>query len=127
MRVGNLRNQIQIYNLTTSPDGAGGTTANYTLEITLWAKIRAKSGNRDFEDSRISLDETYEITIRYTDYPQLSQLDKIVFNDGLYVIQSYFNVDERKNTIIFLATLDRRVEGTDFIMMENGATYMIKE
>jgi SPP1 family predicted phage head-tail adaptor len=96
MRAGDLRNQIQIFNLTVSPDGAGGTTPTYTLAQTLWAKIKAKTGKRDFEDSRISLDETYEMTIRYDDYPEFSQLDKIVFNEGLYVVQSFYTVEERK-------------------------------
>jgi SPP1 family predicted phage head-tail adaptor len=127
MKAGELRNQIQIYNLSVSPDGAGGTTPTYTLTKTLWAKIKAKTGSRDFEDSRISLDETYEMTIRYDDYPEFSQLDKIVFNEGLYVVQSYYTVEERKKTIIIYCTLDRRVTGNDFIMLENGTTYMVTE
>jgi SPP1 family predicted phage head-tail adaptor len=127
MKAGELRNQIQIYNLTVSPDGAGGTTPTYTLAQTLWAKIKAKTGKRDFEDSRISLDETYEIVIRYDDYPEFSQLDKIMFNNGLYVVQSFYTVEERKKTIIIYCTLDRMVTGNDFIMLENGTTYMVTE
>lgn len=102
MKAGELRNQIQIYNLTVTPDGAGGTTSTYTLAQTLWAKIVAKTGKRDFEDSRISLDETYEMTIRYDDYPEFSQLDKIVFNDSLYVVQSFYTVQERKRLSLFI-------------------------
>ena len=127
MRAGDLRNQIQIFNLSVSPDGAGGTTPTYTLVQTLWAKIVAKTGSRGFEDSRIALDQTYEMTIRYDDYPEFSQLDKIIFNDGLYVVQSYSTVEERKKTIIIYCTLDRMVTGNDFIMLENGTTYMVTE
>ena len=127
MKAGELRNQIQIYNLSVSPDGAGGTTPTYTLAQTLWAKIVAKNGSRGFEDSRITLDQTYEMTIRYDDYPEFSQLDKIVFNDGLYVVQSFSTIEERKKTIIIYCILDRQVSGNDFIMAENGATYMITE
>jgi head-tail adaptor len=111
MKAGELRNQIQIYNLTVTPDGAGGTTSTYTLAQTLWAKIVAKNGSRDFEDSRISLDQVYEMTIRYDDYPEFSQLDKIVYNEGLYVVQSFSTVEERKKTIIIYCTLDRQVNG----------------
>ena len=111
MKAGELRNQIQIYNLSVTPDGAGGSTSTYTLAKTLWAKIKAKTGSRDFEDSRISLDQTYEMTIRYDDYPEFSQLDKIMFNGGLYVVQSFSTVEERKKTIIIYCTLDRQVNG----------------
>lgn len=126
MRAGNLRNQIVIKTLTESPDGAGGYTGTYSVGKTIWAKIRAKSGFRDLEDSRINLDNLFEFTIRYDDFPEISQLNKIVYNSGEYTIKSFQVVQERKKEIIIMATLGRTVSSPEFILTES-AEFLITE
>jgi len=126
MRAGNLRNQIVIKTLTESPDGAGGYTGTYSAGKTIWAKIRAQNGFRSLEDSRINLDNLFEFTIRYDDFPEISQLNKIVYNSGEYTIKSFKVVQERKKEIIIMATLGRTVSSPEFILTES-AEFLITE
>lgn len=126
MKVGNLRNQIVIKTLTESPDGTGGYTGSYSVGKTIWAKVRAKTGFRSFEDSRINLDNLFEFTIRYDDFPNISQLNKIVYNSGEYTIKSFQIVEERKKEIIIMATLGRTVSSPEFILTES-AEFIITE
>jgi len=126
MKSGNLRNQIVIKTLVESPDGTGGYTGTYTEGKTIWAKIRAKQGFRGFEDSRINFDNLFEFTIRYDDFPEISQLNKIVYNSGEYTIKSFQVVEERKKEIIIMATLGRTVSSPEFIITES-AEFLITE
>lgn len=126
MKVGNLRNQIVIKTLTESPDGTGGYTGSYSVGKTIWAKVRAKTGFRGFEDSRINLDNLFEFTIRYDDFPNISQLNKIVYNSGEYTIKSFQVIEEKKKAIIIMATLGRTVSEPEFILTES-AEFLITE
>ena len=100
MKAGVLRNQIAIQTLQTAADGTGGYFGTFVDQKVVWAKIRAKQGFRNLEDGKISLDNIYEFTIRYDDYPNLSQINKIVYNSGEYIIKAFQVTDERKKEIV---------------------------
>lgn len=118
MRAGNLRNQISIQTLQTGSDGTGGATGMYVDAKVVWAKVRAKQGFRNLEDGKISLDNIYEFTIRYDDYPNISQLNKIVYNSGEYIIKAFQVIDERKKEIVIMTTLGRLIDPTVFLITE---------
>ena len=126
MKAGVLRNQIAIQTLQTGSDGTGGYFGTFVDQKVVWAKIRAKQGFRNLEDGKISLDNIYEFTIRYDDYPNISQLNKIVYNSGEYTIKSFKVVQERKKEIIIMATLGRTVSSPEFILTES-AEFLITE
>jgi hypothetical protein len=70
------------------------------------------------EDGKISLDNIYEFTIRYDDYPNLSQVNKIVYNSGEYIIKAFQVTDERKKEIVIMTTLGRLIDPTFFLITE---------
>ena len=118
MRAGSLRNQIAIQTLQTAADGTGGYVGTFVDSTVVWAKIRAKQGFRNLEDGKISLDNIYEFTIRYDDYPNLSQINKIVYNSGEYIIKAFQVTDERKKEIVIMTTLGRLIDPTIFLITE---------
>ena len=118
MKAGNLRDQIAIQTLQTAADGTGGYVGTFVDQKVVWAKIRAKQGFRNLEDGKIALDNIYEFTIRYDDYPNLSQINKIVYNSGEYIIKAFQNVDERRKEIVIMTTLGRLIDPTAFLITE---------
>ena len=118
MKAGDLRNQIAIQTLQTGSDGTGGYFGTFVDQKVVWAKIRAKQGFRNLEDGKISLDNIYEFTIRYDDYPNLSQINKIVYNSGEYIIKAFQVTDERKKEIVIMTTLGRLIDPTFFLITE---------
>ena len=79
--IGKLRDKIDIINYSTVPNGSGGLDATERVDISLWAKVNPLSGNRGMDGGQITLNQSYEIIIRYEDYPPLAKKNRIQFQN----------------------------------------------
>jgi SPP1 family predicted phage head-tail adaptor len=104
--IGKLRDQISLINYSTVSDGAGGTDATERTDITLWAKVTPLSGSRGVDGSQITLNQVYEVLIRYEDYPPLNKKNRIQFENRILVIHAFQIIHERKKYIKIIAEED---------------------
>lgn len=104
--IGKLRDRISLINYSTISDGAGGTTATERTDITLWAKVTPLSGSRGIDGGQITLNQVYEVLIRYEDYPPLNKKIRIQFENRILVIHAFQIVQERKKYIKIMAEED---------------------
>ena len=97
--VGKLRNKIDILNFSTIPNGSGGLIEAWRIDASVFASITPTSGFRGLEASQIGLNQTYKIIIRYEDYPILSRVNKIQFENRILIIHEYKTINERRQYI----------------------------
>lgn len=96
MNAGELRNPIQIWKYLTTSDGQGGTTATYGKETDAWACVKPLSGSRGIDASQIMLEQSYELWMRYEDYPPLNKTNKILFENRTFTIHAFQIVREKR-------------------------------
>jgi SPP1 family predicted phage head-tail adaptor len=104
--IGKLRDRINLINYSTTPNGSGGTDATERTDITLWAKVTPLSGSRGVDGGQITLNQAYEIHIRYEDYPPLNKKIRVQFENRILVIHAYQIVQERKKYFKIIAMED---------------------
>jgi len=97
--VGKLRNKIDILNFSTISNGSGGLIEAWRIDKSVFASITPTSGFRGLEASQIGLNQTYKIIIRYEDYPILSRVNKIQFENRILIIHEYKTINERRQYI----------------------------
>lgn len=82
-------------------------TANYVMEYVtedyLWASIKQKQGSRGLDGSQIDLDNYTEFRVRFEDAQNISKTWRLMFNDRLYTIHSYYVIEERRKEIVINA------------------------
>lgn len=67
MRVGKMRERIQLQSVTLSRDGSGGATETWTTYATVWAEVRPMSGRERQNAERIEGMADYVFVIRKRD------------------------------------------------------------
>jgi SPP1 family predicted phage head-tail adaptor len=97
--VGKLRNKIDILNFSTISNGSGGLIEAWRIDKSVFASITPTSGFRGLEASQIGLNQTYKVIIRYEDYPILSRVNKIQFENRILIIHEYKIINERRQYI----------------------------
>lgn len=104
--IGKLRDKIDIINFSVVSDGQGGTEGTERIDLSVWAKVTPLSGSRGVEASQIVLDQTYEIIIRYEDYPVLSKKNWFQFENRVLIIQAFQIINERRKYFKVIAKED---------------------
>lgn len=104
--IGKLRNKIDIINYSTVSDGSGGSTATERVDTSIWAKVTPMSGSRGMDSMQIMLTQSYEILIRYEDYPPLNKKNRIQFENRELIIQAFQIINERRKYIKIIAMED---------------------
>lgn len=67
MRVGKLRERIELKRKTLADDGAGGATETPTTYATVWAEVMPMTGRERERSMRAEASSDYVITIRFRD------------------------------------------------------------
>jgi SPP1 family predicted phage head-tail adaptor len=62
--IGQFREQIGVYSITRTSDGAGGFTATETLQKTMWAKVEALNPQQMVTLGQNSNYQGYKMTVR---------------------------------------------------------------
>ena len=73
--IGNLRYKIQVQQLNTAPDGAGGTTGTWSTMKTVFASVEVLSSGRLFEQEQEFVATYYTITCRYKSFQYTSPVE----------------------------------------------------
>jgi head-tail adaptor len=64
MKTGKLRDRIELWTVTSVPDGEGGSTATYALFATRYADVRQISQSEALRSGLVAADNIYQITLR---------------------------------------------------------------
>ena len=96
--IGGMNTPVSYQELTTTPDGAGGTTGTWTTKFTFMASVEPLKGFRVFEYSQIIKGNGYVIrTLFRTD---LNNAGRLKLYDGTIInIHSLVNVGMKNQHI----------------------------
>jgi len=101
MKIGNMRRQIYLYEVTTGqPDGMGGFTTTESARVQTWVEVKILKGKRAFDFNQSYNSQPYVFTIRTDSYSNLSYDTQLVYEDNLYTIYSISDDDMKKYTEI---------------------------
>lgn len=64
METGRLRHRVQLYTVSTTSDGQGGSTPVYTLESERFAEVKQLSMNESMRSGLVTGESNYRITLR---------------------------------------------------------------
>ena len=93
-RIGALRHRITVQVVSRAGDGQGGITESWDEHAVLWAKITPVSRNERMFMQQLEYQRSHKILIRYRD--DLTTDMRISFNNRIFHIKAFINVDERK-------------------------------
>lgn len=106
--IGKLRDRISIMNFSTTPNGSGGFEATSRVDRVVWAKVTPLSGDRGLDGMQITLNQRYEVIIRWEDYKPLSKKNKFQFENRTLIIHSYQIINEMRKYFKVIAEEDAR-------------------
>lgn len=73
--IGHLRHRIGLYVPSQIADDLGGTITQWSFERAFWAAVEPRSISEVRENGRLSVTQTYRITVRYiANFPSRSRL-----------------------------------------------------
>lgn len=109
MRIGKLRNKIELQSYTTIQDSVGQPIKTWTTYATVWAWIRPMSG-RELMNAQQPVGEiTHQVTIRYNS--TLDETHRIKYYDNVKETYRYFDVN-------YLGNRDERNEYMELMCKE---------
>lgn len=96
---GELREKVQFYSITRTPDGAGGHTAAELLFLETLASVKPMRSIRSIESARLVLMQPCEVIIRYrsTHTPEIDMLFK--YRNQTYTVKEITEVDVMKSLV----------------------------
>lgn len=65
MQSGKLRHRIAVQAVVRTADGIGGFTEAWTTSVTLWAEVRAVSGNEYIQSGREESERQFRMWVRF--------------------------------------------------------------
>ena len=86
--IGKMRHRIDIYTVTTTADGEGGTTAAYTLTYQKYAEVRQMSMNEVLRSGQVVGETHYKITLRRGVGETLNRSLQVRWNDRVLNVTS---------------------------------------
>ena len=96
-KISELRHRIEFQNLSSNPDGQGGSTVAWTTYQSCWAKISETGSQERVFAQKLQDDYDHEIIVRNTlDHLPQKAADRIKFGDRFFQIKTVTFVDERK-------------------------------
>lgn len=108
MRAGRLRERVTISSPAGVDDGYGGQSAATSTDATVWAAVRATSGNEGPLTGALEGSTTYEVTIRYRS--GVSPADVLTW--GSKTLQIVDVIPDPLKSFIRLSCVERRAAGT---------------
>ena len=73
--IGHLRARLGLYTPSETPDDLGGTTRVWNFQTLLWAAIVPKALTETQANGRLSVTQSYKVTIRHRDdFPERARL-----------------------------------------------------
>ena len=73
--IGQLRHRLGLYAPSVVVDDIGGTITSWTFQRGIWGAVEPKSISEVRENGRLTVTQTYRITIRYrVDFPPRARL-----------------------------------------------------
>ena len=72
-----MRSRIDLYTITTTPDGEGGTTPTYTKTSTRYAEVLQLSQGEAMRSGMVAGERNYKITMRRGPQEQLDRSTQI--------------------------------------------------
>lgn len=107
MRIGNLRNRVELQKFTRAPNGMGGFTNTYSTHETIWAAIWPLSANERIQADQNNMLITHRIRLRFRYL--LNPQWRIKYGDKYYSIRSIINKDT-KNKILDLLCEETKIK-----------------
>lgn len=95
--IGNMNTPVSYQELTTTPDGAGGTAGTWETKFTFMAEVRPLTGYRRFEFTQVIKGNPYEIRTHYRQ--DISVRGRLLIGGTEVNIQSLVNVDMKNQTL----------------------------
>jgi len=95
--IGGMNTPVSYQELTTTPDGAGGTTGTWATKFTFMAEVKPMSGYRRLEYSQIIKGNPYQITTHYR--TDISAKGRLIVNGTEIAIHSVVNVGMQNKVI----------------------------
>ncbi len=133
MKIGDLRHQIQIYTITTTADGEGGTTNPvYILAATRFANVRQLSEAEALRSGMNMAERNYKITFHRNLNEEFSTTQQIRWNGRLLNITSivsdefWFSIDASEQDT-YIATPEAAIlteDGLNYLTSEDGISYL---
>ncbi|WP_427449913.1 phage head closure protein [Litorimonas sp. WD9-15] len=91
--IGQLRKRIGLYAPETVADDLGGTITTWAFQRGLWAAIQPRAISETRENGRLSVTQSYLVTIRYqTHFPERARL---VWGDRILRVVAASDPDTR--------------------------------
>ena len=98
---GRLRHRIDIVQVSTTQDSAGGINlSNDTVYSNVWASIEALTGTEKFAAHEFVSQVTHQIVIRYL--PGITSSMQIWFEGRQFQVEAVLNPDERPKMLVLL-------------------------
>lgn len=73
--IGQLRHRLGLYIPSQIADDLGGTITSWVFDRALWGGVEPRSINETVENGRLSVTQTYRVTLRYrADFPARARL-----------------------------------------------------
>ena len=73
--IGQMRHRLGLYAPSRVADDIGGTVTSWAFQYALWGAVEPKSISEVRENGRLSVTQTYRITVRYRpDFPHRARL-----------------------------------------------------
>jgi SPP1 family predicted phage head-tail adaptor len=93
MKAGEMRDRIELYRLTTTTDGEGGTTGTYALLSTRYADVEMLSQSEVVRSGMVVGESVYRIKFRKGQSETLSRQDQIRYDGKRLNITSIVSDD----------------------------------
>jgi len=81
MNTGKMRHRVDIYTVTTTADGEGGTTPTYTLLATKYAEVKQLSMSESLRSGQVVGESNYRVSMRRGIGENLSRSKQIRWNE----------------------------------------------
>ena len=96
--IGKMRNRADVLQKSLVRNDIGGMTETWTVEVTLWANVNAKSATYSLQNGDKVNYVKYEFIFRDNSY--LNEKKKIRFDSRFFDIKDFHNLDERGRFIL---------------------------
>jgi SPP1 family predicted phage head-tail adaptor len=107
VRAGLLNKRATFQALVTQPDGAGGTTTNWTDYITVWASFAPDRAREKIQQGRIADAQSGVLRVRSsTQSRAIDDTYRVVLGGVTYNIRSHTNPDGVNDALEFLLETD---------------------
>lgn len=88
MNLGKMRHRIELYTVTTTDDGEGGTTPVYTLTYTKYAEVKQLSMAESLRSGQVVGETNYRVTLRRSPNETLGRTLQIRWNGKVLNVTS---------------------------------------